>query len=418
MRQNNQAMDTKSSKKKKRGIPPIWILVFFIATIILCIIKLIFSIQALFWFGGTIFTSVFLVVINQLFTEARKYEDAQPPTLKHISSKDSAVYKGAKIYAQTTKKSPVFVFTLWLTSELLLSDITAAALPVEALIKCASNAIHSIVESKDAGSDSYTVIEPPASPLIELPPDTINIPEDNSKKQVLENSNKSNLTEISISSGKLRHMILLEPNRYKKISDAHKHKLFFQSGQYSIPEDASPQSASTVLLMFIKDQTDIQLPNNLSQHAPENIKSEISKASNSIIQNSDDLDKILYVYEAAHLDGYDNFDLTNLISNSYYDYGLAYFDQALQPYTTEYYLLMSIQWRFDSLVYSELTPERIARLLRSISQAYEDISIIPNLEIEDRERAALLSSSFELARQAFLQQQIPTLQNESRLLSD
>jgi hypothetical protein len=201
----------------------------------------------------------------------------------------------------------------------------------------------------------------------------------------------------------LCNITLLEPERNLTISDESKISLFFQTSDWNIPENATCAKAAKVIAAYVNSRIAEKKADQLALKAPQAVKDEVALASNTEIWDSADLDSVLAVQEKACSEGYENFDLANLISNSYDGYGLAYFYHSKMSNTTEYYLLTSIQWRFDSLAFNGLTKDKYRQILRNISQTYEDISLIDNLNQNDKDRAAMLSEAFQFVRNNYFE---------------
>lgn len=220
-------------------------------------------------------------------------------------------------------------------------------------------------------------------------------------EQTIDKSSCPSLISSEDAQFDLRHMELEDPGRIFVLQESTTDNLMFRTGRWHIANDADSTSAALILADFIHERSKIQRVDSFSSRASGKLQKDVASASNAIINSSRDLDKTLAIQENAWNEGFDNFTLTKLIGNSYYGYGLAYYDNGTIPATAKSYLLLSIQWRFLSLEYEETNSREIRKVLSRISQAYRDISTISDLSPADRQRAKLLADAFEIVKKDY-----------------
>lgn len=178
----------------------------------------------------------------------------------------------------------------------------------------------------------------------------------------------------------LNYLELTEPDRLLTLPASTINNLLFYGDDWYIPKDADNAVAAAVIQDFVLNETTLQRADRFSLNASSLMQKNVEEATNAAINSSDDLDKSLAVHENAWYSGCDSFTLSKLTGNSYYAYGLAYYYRGNNAVTTESYLLISIQWRFESLEFKEASNGHIRGVLARISQAYRDISTIKGLD--------------------------------------
>jgi hypothetical protein len=352
---------------------------------VLCTVKLVFGRFTLLGLGGMVFSLIFAKFFLDFFSEVRKLE-IEENTLYHpnvvSSSYPDRLIEGVRICRRMMQKSPLYTLGFSIIFNFLIFDVLAAALPLEKFITPV------IISESPAPQESDVADE---SAYVES--STIQATQTNVRATIPKKPKAPDLCNIT----------LLEPERDLTISEDAKKVLFFQTTDWTIPKNATCAEAAEVIVTYVNSRIAEKRADQLALKAPQAVKDEVALASNTEIWDSADLDSVLAVQEKACSEGYENFDLANLISNSYDGYGLAYFYHSQMSNTTEYYLLTSILWRFYSLSFNGLTRDKRRQILRNISQTYEDISLIDNLNRNDKDRAAMLSEAFQFVRNNYFE---------------
>lgn len=393
------------SSRKELPFSVLFFLPLIFCLILLLVIKKVFDIAVMVVIPALIF-AFFSIVYKNILNEALEAEKKQKqsvsnPSHSYCSAKHNAI-SGISIISGIIMGNRIYFLVVLLSLELFASTVLAGTIPV-------GPAIYSIAIEFPFGLSikKETKAEPSVAsePINETLPTAETETTESTTSIVTETEPADNsapsLPADNDGSLNLNHLELTEPERLLTLPASTINNLLFYGDDWHIPKDANNAVAAAVIQDFILKKTTLQRADRFSLNASSLMQKNVEKATNAVINSSDDLDKSLMIHENAWYSGCDSFTLSKLIGNSYYAYGLAYYYRGNNAVTTESYMLISIQWRFESLEFKEANNGHIRSVLARISQAYRDISTIEGLDSDVQARALLLANAFETVKNSY-----------------
>lgn len=393
------------SSRKKLPFSGLFFPPLIFCLILLLVIKKVFDIAVMAVIPALIF-AFFSIVYKNILNEALEAEKKQKQSVSnsahsYCSAKHNAT-AGISIISDIIIGNRIYFLVVLLSLELFASTVLAGTIPV-------GPPVYTIAIEFPFGFSikKETKAEPPAAskPISETLPTVETEATESTTSIVTETEPADNLAP-SLSADNdgslnLNYLELAEPERLLSLPESTISNLLFYGDNWHIPKDANNAVAAAVIQDFILEKTTLQRADRFSLNASSLMQKNVEEATNAAINSSDDLDKSLAVHENAWYSGCDSFTLSKLIGNSYYAYGLAYYYRGNNAVTTESYLLISIQWRFESLEFKEASNGHIRSVLARISQTYRDISTIDELDSDVRSRALLLANAFETVKNSY-----------------
>lgn len=190
-----------------------------------------------------------------------------------------------------------------------------------------------------------------------------------------------------------KYLLLMEPDRFRVLTEAEESALFFFSGEYCVE---NWWDDTEVLDVVRRDAESLiqSLKPNLFNDAPEEVKEKVSKASESekTLTNSWELDEVLSSREAVYVN-YPMFSLAVLIAENYARFGLAYNDCHANPDTIEYYFGQAIHWYREAMMFGPAAKDE-EHLLRFIGHRYHDLAACLPFGSERQLRASALANAY------------------------
>lgn len=348
----------------------------------------------------------FSMIYRNILSEALELEKAQNQSAfnSYCSYRvpKRNVIAGMSIITGVIKGNNIYFLVVLLSLELFTSTVLAGTIPV-------GSAIHTIAIDLPFGLSVKEETKAKQSAALEAISETLPTAKTKTAesttaiiiKPVPDDNPAPSLSVDNDDSLNLNYLELTEPDRLLTLPASTINNLLFYGDDWYIPKDADSAVAAAVIQDFILNKTALQRTDRFSLNASSLMQKNVEEATNAAINSSDDLDKSLAVHENAWYSGCDSFTLSKLIGNSYYAYGLAYYYRGNNAVTTESYLLISIQWRFESLEFKETSNGHIRGVLARISQAYRDISTIEGLDSDIQARALLLANAFETVKNSY-----------------
>lgn len=181
------------------------------------------------------------------------------------------------------------------------------------------------------------------------------------------------------------------------LSDAERGIVFFTQGDYAIEDWDDQEEINDKVLRMVEDARKTGLVNKFEDFAPQEIKNDISKASDdemdvecfSDVKNINTIRSDIYTV-------YPKKSIANLISNGNQKLALILMCHNGKQVTILYYYAQAVIWEMEFIRYSDISNSTVKEHLNKIAQRYKDIEKVC-LKCDEVRYAEKLHIAFENA---------------------